>query len=95
MIIIIQRVVYHFFDYSYPRTVMNVELLIKKEGRLRSVNDALHGMGIVQSDNTIRSAEDSNLWLLRTGLSATREIDPSEVVSKLEALDFVVSVKVL
>ena len=93
LIIAVQLLVFRYFNFSSTRTSMDLLILMNNNGSAKDVSALFHRMGYSQSDNTITKAEEDGYWYLKTGIIATKNISPSEVISKLEALDGVESAK--
>lgn len=87
MIIAIQRIVFHFFNYSTAKTMMNIRLLMNHDGKLKDISDLFHKMGYVQSDNSITPADSKEHWYLTTGITGAKDMDPSELINELEKLN--------
>ena len=86
LIIAIQMLVYRFFNFSTTRTTMELKILMNSKGSVKDVSTLFHKLGYGQSDNTISAAENG-CWYLKTGVISMKEIDPSEVIEKLESLE--------
>ena len=87
LIIAIQMIVYRIFNFSSSKTSMNIEILMNSKGSVKDVSHLLHNLGYSQSDNTIAPAEDPSFWYLKTGIMAMKDVDPAEIISKLETLE--------
>ena len=90
LIIAVQMLVYRFFNFSATRTTMELKILMNSKGSVKDISALFRKLGYGQSDNTIIGAENG-FWYLKTGIISTKEIDPSEVIEKLEALEGVES----
>ena len=95
MIIAIQRIVFHFFNYSTAKTMMNVRILMNHAGKLKDISDLFHKMGYVQSDNSITPADRKEHWYLTTGITGAKDMDPSELINELEKLNGVEQVSLI
>lgn len=95
LIIIIQLLIYRFFNFSSNRTTMELQIHMNNRGSIKDVSNLFHRLGYGQSDNTISKGEDDNHWNLKTGIIATKDIDPLEIIKELESLDGIDSAKLL
>lgn len=95
IILAVQRIVFKYFNYSNAKTIMNLELVIDERAKLKEISDALQEMSFVQTDNNIAPTDNATQWILRTGITGSKEATPNQVIERLEKLNGVNQVKLV
>ena len=82
------------FNYNPPRNVMSIQVHLKPEGTVDSVNKALYSLRYKHTANRI-SSDSQGGWYLKTQISTHHELDPQKVIEVLSAAENVTDVKIL
>lgn len=95
MILVIQSIVAKFFNHTSAKTMMSLKILMNHDGKLKDISSLFHSLGYVQSDTNISPADSKEHWYLTTGITGSKDMDPSVIIGQLETLNGVEEVRLI